>query len=205
MKLNLGCGSKCVPGWTNVDYALGARIARFPLFKGLNRRLRLFRFDWDDSIFIHDLRRPLPWPDRSVEIVYSSHTLEHFTKAEGARLIKECWRVLKGGGLIRIVVPDLAYFVGRYQKGEFHADDFVEELGVLFEPRKGVLGRFTAPFIQFPHRCMYDSNALLRLLKETGFEAHLERPFTSRIEQIDAVELISRTANHLIVEGQKIG
>ena len=31
MKVNLGCGDRVVDGWTNVDYALGARLTRVPL------------------------------------------------------------------------------------------------------------------------------------------------------------------------------
>src|SRR5882762_7720591 len=86
IKLNLGCGAHVPSGWINVDYAPGARLARAPLFRRINKRLRLFALDWDDHIFIHDLTRPLPWKDSSVDVVYSSHTLEHFSREQGARL-----------------------------------------------------------------------------------------------------------------------
>ena len=98
MKLNLGCGSQLPRDWVNVDYALGARIARIPLFRAINRRLKLFRMDWDDSIFLHDLTRPFPWADNSIDVVYSSHTLEHMSREMGQEFLHQCHRVLKPDG-----------------------------------------------------------------------------------------------------------
>jgi len=40
-------------------------------------------------------------------VVYHSHVLEHFSKKDGELLIKNCFRILKPGGIIRIAVPDL--------------------------------------------------------------------------------------------------
>jgi len=42
-----------------------------------------------------------------VDVVYHSHLLEHLQQEEGEDLIQECLRVLKPGGILRIVVPDL--------------------------------------------------------------------------------------------------
>ena len=42
-----------------------------------------------------------------LDVVYSSHVLEHFSLQEAAFLMREARRVLKPGGVIRIVVPDL--------------------------------------------------------------------------------------------------
>ena len=42
-----------------------------------------------------------------MDVVYHSHLLEHLQQEEGEDLIQECFRVLKPGGILRIVVPDL--------------------------------------------------------------------------------------------------
>ncbi len=47
--------------------------------------------------------------DDSFDLVYHSHFLEHLTPDQAAFIIKECFRVLKPGGVLRIVVPDLEY------------------------------------------------------------------------------------------------
>lgn len=203
MKLNLGCGSQVPSGWVNVDYALGARLARLPLFRVLNRKLHLFRMEWDDRIFIHNLTKGFPWGECTAEIVYSSHTLEHMSREQGREFLRQCHRVLKPGGKIRIVVPDLSVFVSRYLNGEIQAENFVEDLGVLYTAEEGGLKSRLAPFIQYPHKCMYDTPALKRILAELGFEARERNPFDSDIDNIESIELESRTRDAVIVEGVK--
>ena len=107
MKLNLGCGSQVPAGWVNVDYALGAQFMKIPFFRAFNRKVKLFNLDWNEKIYLHDLTKKFPWTDSSIDIIYSSHTLEHFSKQDGKRFLSECHRVLRENGIIRIVVPDL--------------------------------------------------------------------------------------------------
>jgi SAM-dependent methyltransferase len=83
-KLNFGCGSRYAAGWTNIDFhGDGNSVIRANLLAGF------------------------PFPDCSFDAVYSSHVLEHFTPEQGSFLVEESYRVLKAGGTLRIVVPDL--------------------------------------------------------------------------------------------------
>jgi len=82
--LNLGCGRRTHPAWVNVDH--------LPLRPGVQRV---------------DLRRPLPFAGASFDAVYASHVLEHLEPAEGSFLLAEMRRVLRPGGIARLVVPDL--------------------------------------------------------------------------------------------------
>jgi predicted SAM-dependent methyltransferase len=82
--LNVGCGSRFHRAWVNVDAAPGGREVR-----------------------AHDVRRGLPFPDRTFDAVYHSHVLEHLDREHGLALLRECRRVLVPGGVIRVVVPDL--------------------------------------------------------------------------------------------------
>jgi SAM-dependent methyltransferase len=202
-KLNLGCGSTVADGWVNVDYALGARLAKLPLFRSVNRRLGLTKLDWDANILVHDLTKPFPWSDSSVDAIYSSHTLEHFDKEEGRAFLEECHRVLRGSGILRIVVPDLRALVLDYTEGRIHADDFIAKLGVLPGGNSGSLKKRLAPLVQFPHKCMYDASRLAEILDEVGFESSRRAAFDSEIHDIGSVELEDRTRNAVIVEGRK--
>ncbi len=203
MKLNLGCGAQTPAGWLNVDYALGARLAKLPLFRLVNRRLQLFEMEWDDRILLHDLTTPFPWPDGSAETAYSSHTLEHMSREDGRAFLRQCHRVLRPGGILRIVVPDLNELVERYTSGSLVADDFVEALGVLPEATDSGLKRRLAPWLSYPHRCMYDVASLTRALDSAGFDAAARKGFDSAIADIESVELADRVVGAVIVEGAR--
>ncbi len=91
--LNLGCGSRyCMdPDWINVDFVSHSK-----------------------DVIAHNLLEGIPFSDNYFDLVYHSHLLEHFPKAESYIFIKECYRVLKPGGIIRIVVPDLEEITKTY-------------------------------------------------------------------------------------------
>ncbi len=89
--LNLGCGYNYHPDWTNVDFIqTGENVIQFDLTKGI------------------------PFEDNLFDVVYHSHLLEHFPKRFAPVFIKECYRVLKPGGVIRVVVPDLEQIAKLY-------------------------------------------------------------------------------------------
>ena len=81
--LNVGCGDAYFSEWTNCDLLPGRQVVG------------------------HDLREPLPWGAAVFDAVYSSHVLEHLPPTEGRELLAEQLRVLKPGGVCRVVVPDL--------------------------------------------------------------------------------------------------
>lgn len=54
----------------------------------------------------HDLSRPFPLPQESVDRIISEHFFEHVAEEDAVELLRECHRVLKRGGLLRIAVPD---------------------------------------------------------------------------------------------------
>ncbi|HEY3104436.1 MAG TPA: methyltransferase domain-containing protein [Pyrinomonadaceae bacterium] len=89
--LNLGCGSRFNPAWTNVDFAAT-----------------------NPTVLSHNLRQGIPFPDEEFDVVYHSHLLEHFSRPDTRAFLRECWRVLKAGGTIRIAVPDLERIAKTY-------------------------------------------------------------------------------------------
>lgn len=204
MRLNLGCGGRTPEGWVNVDWALGARFAKVPFFRVANRKLGIFRLHWDEDVVLHDLNKAFPWADDSVDAIYSSHLLEHFAREDGLRLLGECHRVLKPGGIIRLVVPDLRHHVAEYRDGRVPADEFVEKLGVLYAGSGPAWKRRLSPLVQFPHKCMYDQPRLVAIMRARGFEATSRNPFDSTINDIEAIESEGRTRHAVIVEGHKV-
>jgi SAM-dependent methyltransferase len=112
--LNLGCGTKVSndPDMVNIDWSIMLRMRRNPLLRAAvpwllqGERLRQFRA-LGDNIVVHDLSKGIPFADASVDAVYHSHTLEHLDRDIVPLFFAEIRRVLKVGGVHRIVVPDL--------------------------------------------------------------------------------------------------
>ena len=200
MRLNLGCGAVAPPAWINVDFAIGARLNK-SLARPIARRI--FTTEWPENVVIHDLTKRFPWADRSADAVYSSHTLEHLSREAGEHFVAECRRVLRPGGVIRIVVPDLARIVCEYQSGKIDGRDFLTELGAHAPwAGRGKLRQIAAFFSGSLHLCMYDEKALTELLMRCGFACRRAAPFESAIPDIATIEREDRARGELIMEGQ---
>ena len=104
--LNLGCGTRTNPYWVNIDWSLKLRLSKLPLIGSY--------LNSPTDIQIYDLRKGIPFDDNTVDVVYSSHVLEHIEKNGAETFLKEMYRVLKPGGVIRIVVPDLEKAARKY-------------------------------------------------------------------------------------------
>jgi len=119
IRLNLGCGLQAPPGWINVDGSWNARLAKFPGLRKIFAAVHVLSPDkaaipWSSSIYIHDIRKPLPFANGSASAVFASHVLEHLYRDEGQQLIRESRRVLCPGGILRLIVPDLEAIVQEY-------------------------------------------------------------------------------------------
>lgn len=204
LKINLGCGDRTPEGWVNVDYALGAWMFKIPGFRSINKKLKIFSLTWSEKVFIHNLCKKLPWENNSVDVIYSSHTLEHLSRAEGLKLLQECHRVLKTDGIIRIVIPDLKHIISLYEQKKVEAYEVLDLLHVSYSSSlDGYWKQKVAPFIRSPHKCMYDDSCLRRIMSDMGFLVTSKSPFESSIEDISIIEKESRTKESVIVEGVK--
>lgn len=88
--IDLGCGQQPTDGFVGIDY-----------FGGLGS-------------YAADLRFPLKVASNHVDGIFTEHTLEHLTYRHVAALLRECHRILKPGGCIRVVLPDVGEMARRY-------------------------------------------------------------------------------------------
>jgi SAM-dependent methyltransferase len=71
--------------------------------------------DNTDFLYLeHDAREPFPFEDEVFQWIISEHFIEHITPNQAVRWLKECRRMLKPGGIIRISTPDLRIYVKGY-------------------------------------------------------------------------------------------
>lgn len=61
-----------------------------------------------------DAGRPLPFENNTVDVCYNSHMLEHLDPSEVRPFLRECHRIMKSGGVLRVVVPNLEEIAREY-------------------------------------------------------------------------------------------
>jgi SAM-dependent methyltransferase len=111
--LNLGCGTKTSdkPGVINIDSSISLWLKKnkilAPVLPLIFKGERLERFNsLPDNILVHDLAKGIPFNSDSVDVVYHSHLLEHLDRKVAESFLFEVKRILKPGGIHRIVAPD---------------------------------------------------------------------------------------------------
>lgn len=147
----------------------------------------------DPNIVFLDLRRGIPEEDASADAVYHSHLLEHLDRDRVPAFLADVRRVLRPGGIQRIVVPDLerqcrdyledldACLAGasRAEKHESFIGTIVDQL-VRLEAHGTSLQSPVRRFLENAvlgdaqrrgetHRWMYDRVSLPELLRDAGF------------------------------------
>lgn len=152
VKLNIGCYTNMFSqGWVNIDVLDVSGFARKHGF--------LFRG--------HDVRAGLPYADSSVDLIFSSHMLEHLTREEGTVLLKECYRVMKPGATIRLTLPDAEQLSNLFLDGRLH------ELDALFPAETRALPDYAKyeHILWSGHQTSYNPVSIKIALRAAGFSA----------------------------------
>lgn len=146
VKLHLACGPNIVDDWVNIDILHGKNIKH------------------------HDLRKPLPYTDNSVDAIFHEHFIEHLTKSEAEAFLLDCFRVLKKGGAMRVGWPDLKRLISAYLLKKKSYMDYV--LPHLEEHRygKNYDELFSDCLFGWEHRYAYTARHLVRVLETAGFK-----------------------------------
>jgi SAM-dependent methyltransferase len=207
--LNLGSSTHVAPGWNNIDFSWIIRLGRHRrLAAGLHRwgLLSQPRFEriqqLDPDTIVWNLRRGIPFPDGTFDVVYHSHLLEHIDRDAAPGFLRECLRVLRPGGLIRVVVPDLELLASEYLQ---HVEDF-DRGDARANPSQAAEAIFDQMIVRTPkvraeqrpivrlaealligntgrngvlHRWMYDRLSLANLLSEVGYANVVRQSATS--------------------------
>lgn len=146
LHLHLGCGPKYIDGFVNID---------------ANPQHKL-------DVWL-DVRCGLPYASNSVDSIYSTHMIEHFYPDELNHLLRECHRVLKDKGGLRLVVPSLKNAIMAYQQG--CRDWFEDSFPRHFDSLGGRFSNFV--FCDGQHRTAFDFDYLNEMLRDAGF-VHVE-------------------------------
>jgi SAM-dependent methyltransferase len=222
--VNLGSAYRAPTGWLNLDRTINVLIARIPGVPIALYRLGLLgpeQYDrfrqrlWDRARY-WDARYPIPVSDGAVSAIYSSHLLEHLDRGVAQNLFSDCYRALKSGGVLRIVVPDMylisksyVSIVDRLADKQLEPTDRVDFLAATI-PASDVSSAAAAEYYDpdprrqrlFGHRWMYDRWSIRAALERAGFrqiqECSYRQGATPDLDQLDC-----RPANSLHIEAIK--
>ncbi|HEV2753815.1 MAG TPA: methyltransferase domain-containing protein [Solirubrobacteraceae bacterium] len=156
-RLNLGCGGALPAGWLNTDRHPAQGAAHL------------------------DVTRRFPLPGGRFGHVLCEHVIEHVTLEQGRAMLRECARVLRPGGRVRVSTPDLALVAALACDGDdptaaryrdWAAQAFCA--GSVGTPSALVVNH---AFRGWGHRFLYDEETLARALRDAGFTDIRRHPY----------------------------
>ena len=167
----------------NIDYT---RPIRIELGSGNRKMLGWIGIDMTDSSDITMvIENKIPFQNDTVDEIYTSHMLEHFYYREMVDVLKECLRILKPGGRIRIAVPDASIYISGY----FNANEFNVSHYCRYQPGYHKNSRIDIinyiAFVNMYHRYMFDGENLVLVLEKVGFENVELEEFRPEIDNPD--------------------
>jgi predicted SAM-dependent methyltransferase len=183
--VNVGSGPNSPVGWVSLDGSWQAWLATRSV-AALLARLFTGREvgHWPAGIVCRDVRRGLGFPASSAAVVFSSHLIEHLHRSEALGMLRDAHRVLRPGGVCRVVTPDLAGLVDRYTTARQNAPAAADRLqeALLLHPQQPapvgtLLGMYRRATAFDHHKWVYDGPSLCALFIEAGFAAPAVRDF----------------------------
>ncbi len=157
IKLEFGAGNRKMKGWTTID------------------------MNYSCDIFL-DLRSPIPFPDNSVDQIYSSHLLEHFDYSDLVKFLAECYRILKKSGSFKVAVPNAKIFLDAYLNQEELDVDYYFRYKPAFNNNSKIDYVNYIAYMDGEHRYMFDEENLSIILANAGFSNVRLREFDPSLD-----------------------
>lgn len=211
-RANVGCGQTPTANWHNFDNSPSIWLAKRPILVKVLSTLGLINthqknfisYLRSNDIVWADVAKNIPLPNDSLEVVYTSHMLEHLDRDEAKQFLLEARRVLKPGGIIRICVPDFRIIVNNYLAHQDADKAVAETYMAISKPRTFASRVHYALVGGRHHHWMYDSQSLSKLLTSVNFSTPvILTPGETTIPNPGELNLFERSDVSLYVEAKK--
>jgi len=174
--LNIGCGDKKLKGFVNIDIDPKADLQI-------------------------DVRKGLPFADNTVSGIYNEHFIEHLNHAEGISFLRECRRVLKPNGILRIATPDLDNIINLYTNDDWNTKSEMVKYG--YDWIQNRCEYINLSLREWGHKWMYDETELIRTGEMVGLNSLERCEWGLSNNQPLFCGLETRAGSRLIVEYRK--
>lgn len=175
--LDVGCGFNASPKFVNLDY------------------------EWLPNVdVVWDIvKKKYPFPDNRFEGIYTEHCLEHIPFEACEENIREFYRMLKPGGILRIIVPDGELYVDIYNRKKQG-----EDVKMPFEENYiSPMHRINGIFRNHGHLFIYDFETFRVLLTRNGFKNVRKMSFGQSANPELLNDTPERAIESLYVEAEK--
>lgn len=179
--LDIGCGLNVHPSFVNLDYS------------------------WHPGIdVVCDITRGIPFPNHRFDGIFSEHCLEHISLASVDSVMRECYRILRPGGVLRIALPDGELYLRQYLEYLNGAEVVLPcSSGDAFEGIYSPILSVNRIFRSHGHLFIYDADLLSKLLGRNGFHDIQKESFRSGRNPALLRDTESRRAESLYLEAAK--
>jgi predicted SAM-dependent methyltransferase len=169
-KVQLGTSHSPVAGWLNTDL-----------------------LPCSPEVVYLDATRRFPFEDSTIDYVFSEHVIEHIEYQGALEMLRECYRVLRPGGKMRMSTPDLRVLVGLLSNEKTASQSFY----IDFATRKFLPGItyckevfvINNAFRAWGHQFLYDRQTIETTMRTIGFEnIRYYRPGESDDENLKGIE-----------------
>lgn len=198
--VHYGASTSAVESWTNFDASPTVRVQNLPVVGRVLAKLSGNHFSFPDYLKYGDIVKGLPITDRSADAVYASHVLEHLAVEDMRRALANTLRMLKPGGVFRLIVPDLRERARRYVELTERDPDNYDAANAFMQStdlgdmraRVGFIRTFRRAIGFGRHEWMWDRASMQRELEIAGFSqirttafGDATDPMFAKVEQLD--------------------
>lgn len=181
VNLYVGCGHHRMKGFTHVEINIAKQFKKGG--------------DVGPPEIMADITKKIPLADKSVDIIYSNETLEHLTYQELINHFLECHRLIKIGGYVRMVVPDMDIMIKNYISKDENLEIAKKESEISpFLPVENHTDLFISRVLYHDHYYLHNYDTLSRALKKTGF---------SKIKQVGPGETSYKEVSEELFKAEK--
>lgn len=142
--INVGCGPNTLSSMDNMDF---------------------YQFSLRGSVIGHDVRFQFPFENEVYRGIITEHTIEHLTPFDAINMLKEFHRILRPGGIVRIIVPDLEKYIKFYLQ-DLANEEITNEFAA-FENGCEAIWNLTQ---NWEHVSCWDYKMLSKCLIDAGFK-----------------------------------
>jgi predicted SAM-dependent methyltransferase len=175
-KLQIGAGQNSLKGWLSADISPASQ----------------------DTMYL-DATQRFPFATQTFDYIYSEHMIEHISWKDGIGMLKECHRVLKPGGTLRVATPDLAVMIGLYARQDELAKRYIAWITDNFLPDVQVHNPvfvINNAFHDWGHQFLYDAETMEGTMRLAGFTSvHRCTPGQSDDPHLAGIESHGAAAN----------